>query len=161
MARRVVIADAGPLIALAKVDLLHVLVKLFGRVYLPSIVQQECMAKTDDGSCRIAQAIEDAVLIVEDLAEKHYLILPRSLGHGEKQAISLAARHDDALLILDDRLARKQAARLGIAFVGTVRLLVHAEQKGVIDSAEAIIKTMRERNYRISPEILKAIRREQ
>ncbi len=158
---RVVIADAGPLIALAKGDLLHILVKLFGRVYIPSIVQQECLAISNDDSRRIVQAIEDAVLIVEDLAEKYYLVLPRSLGQGEKQAISLAARHDDALLILDDRLARKQAARLGIAFVGTVRLLVHAEEQNVIDSAEAIIKTMRERNYRISPEILKAIRREQ
>ena len=63
-----------------------------------------------------------------------------------------------SLIILDDRLARKFAIASGVDFVGTVRLLDIAEQKGLIDSAELTIKEISSNGYRISPDILSIIR---
>jgi predicted nucleic acid-binding protein len=56
--------------------------------------------------------------------------LSRSLGDGEKEAIYLAIQYKNALIIIDDRLARKQVAKLNLAFIGTVRLLDMAEKQG-------------------------------
>ncbi len=49
---QVVIADAGPLIALAKVDLLVILQQMFDSVIIPKAVQQECMMKLSQDSRR-------------------------------------------------------------------------------------------------------------
>ena len=154
----IVIADAGPLIALAKLDLLHLLSDLFGQVYLPSAVQRECMEKDDADALRIEQAVESSVLVVKTLKREECLPLPRSLGDGEKEAITLATRYDKPLLVMVDGLARKQAKKLDIAFIGTVRLLDQAERKGVLPSAEVAIEAMREEGYRISLEILRDLR---
>ncbi|HHJ21171.1 MAG TPA: DUF3368 domain-containing protein [Gammaproteobacteria bacterium] len=80
------------------------------------------------------------------------------MGDGKKEAISLAAQHEKTLLIMDDRLARKQAKKYGISFIGTVRILDIAEQQGIIMDAGKIIEIMRKNGYRISPSILAMIR---
>ena len=155
----VVIADAGPLIALAKADLLNLLQQLFGRVHLPPAVQHECTAKDNADARKITQAIASSVLVVEIIAAEDCPPLPRSLGEGEKQAIGLALRYEKPLLIMDDRLARKQARKYRIDFIGTARLLALAEEKGHLPSAEGAIETMRANGYRISLDLLTKIRR--
>jgi len=59
--QRVVIADAGPLIALARIEALHLLRQLFGRVCVTTTVRDEILpAKA---------AFADADLLVRMLAE--------------------------------------------------------------------------------------------
>lgn len=155
----VVLADAGSLIALACLASLHLLQCLFGRVVIPTAVHAECMAKDTEDSRRIAEAITQGWLLIETPTTPPPA-LHRGLGEGEKQAIGLALSRKNALLILDDRLARRQAASLGLAFIGTVRLLWIAEQRGLAGSAEAALETLRQGGYRISPEVLRRIREE-
>lgn len=154
---RVVLVDAGPLIALARLDALSLLAKLFGSVVAPAAVHEECMAKETVDSIRIAQAVGAGWLRVETPAMP-LPEMPRSLGEGEKQAIALALAHPLSLLILDDRLARRQAEKRGLAFMGTVRLLFIAEQRGLIDSADRCVEKLRQSGYRISLDILRRIR---
>lgn len=90
--------------------------------------------------------------------ERTGLSLSSSLGRGEAEAIQLAEETPQSLLILDDRVARRQALRRGLAFIGTVRLLWLAEQRGVIDDAEVIIQRMIGVGYRISPRILQQLK---
>ncbi len=123
---QVVIADAGSLLALAKLDCLHLLEKLFGTVLIPESVQRECMAKSAEDSQRIQQAVDCKQLQVIPNDAVSSMVLPRSLGDGEKEAICLAMQHEHSLLIVDDQLARRQAAKLGLAFIGLVRLLAIA-----------------------------------
>lgn len=59
------------------------------------------------------------------------------------------------LLILDDQLARREAIRLKLNFIGTVKVLSLAEQRGLIASAKCIIEKMRSNGYRISTDFLK------
>lgn len=155
---QVVIADAGPLLALAKLDALLLLEKLFGSVLIPQAVQRECMAKSGEDSQRIRQAIESQRLQVIPSDAISPVVLPRSLGDGEKEAICLVLQHEHALLIVDDQLARRQAAKLGLTFIGLVRLLAIAEQQGLLDSAEQAVETVRLAGYRVSLKILKQIR---
>ncbi len=156
---QVVIADAGPLIALAKIDLLAILQQMFGNVVIPKAVQQECLIKFSQDSHRIEQAIKTGILQIKTPEyETPMPTLSRSLGDGEKEAIYLAIQSKNALIIVDDRLARKQAIKLELAFIGTVRLLDMAEKQGIITDAAHTIEAISKTGYRISKDILKQIR---
>ena len=80
-----------------------------------------------------------------------------SLGSGEAEALQLALETDNALLVIDDRLARREALRLGLNYLGTVRMLDLAETRSVINDAAAVIQAMAECGYRISPLLLQQL----
>ena len=56
---RIVIADAGPLIAFAGIDKLDILRRLFSVVYVTESVMDECLAKYSMDARRIESAIKD------------------------------------------------------------------------------------------------------
>jgi predicted nucleic acid-binding protein len=153
----VVVSDAGPLIALARVDALHVLRELFGQVLIPDAVRNECCARPGIDADRITTALGQRWLLATPVS------LPEGrtaqLGTGERQALALAQAHPSALLLMDDRLARREAARLALPFIGTVRVLWIAEQRGLIPSAEQIVVCMSASGYRISVDLFDVIRR--
>ena len=151
-----VISDAEPLIALAKADSLFVPRDLFSRIRIPEAVWLECVQKTGADSRRIEQAAREGWLNVVSVATKRSH--PPSLGIGEVEAIQLALETEKALLIVDDRLARREATRRGLDYIGTVRMLHLAEQRSIVDNAEATIQRMAECGYRISPLILRQLR---
>lgn len=161
---KIIIADAGPLIALAGVNKLEILRELFSITWITTSVKEECTAKTGKDTAQIISALSEGWL-----REKNRFRLtspPKklsgSLGQGEVDTIEwareLTQQKAASLIILDDRLARKYALELGLNFIGTVRLLDIAEQKGLIDNAESLIEKISSNGYRISTEILKVIR---
>ena len=155
---RIVIADAGPLIALAGVDKLSILPALFESVTIPDAVRQECLAKPGIDVQRIGAAITAGWLLVHQ-SQTRSAPLSASLGAGETDAIHLALQAPDtSLLIMDDRLARRYALSRNLHIIGTVRLLDLAEQRGLIASAEHVIQDMREFGYRISMALLEKLR---
>ena len=152
----VVVSDSGPLIALARIDSLFIPKRLFSRVRIPEAVWLECREKPGEDSRRIERAANEGWLSVASVTVE--LQYPRSLGRGEVEAIQLAFESEPSLLIMDDRLARREAMRRGLDYVGTARLLYLAEQGSVIDDAQRLIQRMRESGYRISPRILQRLK---
>ena len=156
----IVIADAGPLIALSKIDCLTILKSLFSKVYVVESVINECFAKSDLSKQRIELAINDQWLI-KCSPNRPEVNLSKSLGQGETDSIYFALNDvKHALLILDDRLARRYALKNGLNIVGTVRVLVLAEKQGLINSAEECVKEMIETGYRVSLDLLFKIQSE-
>ena len=154
-----VICDAGPLIALACADGLELLRALFGTVLLPPAVRDECLAGRGADMERIRQALGEGWLRIASLRKPAAERSP-SLGKGETEAIRLALETDDALLVVDDRLARRYALACGIRIVGTVRLLDMAERRGLFRDAASLIRRMSASGYRISPRLPAAVRSE-
>ena len=152
----VVIIDAGPLIALAKVDLLFVPQRLFSRCRIPNAVWSECRRKQGEDSRRIERAVEEGWLRVKPAMNAGHF--PPSLGRGEVEAMQLAVDTGQALLVLDDRLARREAKRRGLDYIGTARMLLLAEHESIIDDAEAVIRRMSEHGYRISASVVQRLR---
>ena len=70
----------------------------------------------------------------------------------------MARRTEKSLLIVDDRLARREAMRHGLDFIGTVRVLHLAERRSIINDAEAMVERLAERGYRISPLLLRQLK---
>lgn len=157
---RIVIADAGPLIAFASIDALSVLRALFSSIYVTESVKEECLAKPGIDAGRIEAAVDEGWLVVSPRVAGAVSLSP-GLGVGESDSIRLALETpEESLLIVDDRLARRYALKQGLNIVGTVRLLDLAEQRGLIDSAEQCIQEMATVGYRISVELLNLIRSE-
>lgn len=150
----VIIADAGPLIALAKVDQLQLLAKLFPSVIITQAVADECLRNHSKDGLLIDQALNAGWLqCVPNPEFKHGL--SRSLGLGEQSSIELSLQSPSkTLLILDDGLARKQALRRQLEIVGTAALLFAAQRKGLIVDAETVIAQLNNTGYRISASVL-------
>ncbi|QVL49994.1 MAG: DUF3368 domain-containing protein [Thiocapsa sp.] len=155
---RVVIADAGPLIAFAGIDGLVVLRALFSQIQITGSVRNECLVTEGVDAQRIAAALREGWLVVEAHGTESVPLTP-SLGIGESDSIRLALEDpENSLLIMDDRLARRYALRKGLNIVGSVRLLDMAERRGLIPSAEGCIRQMSDVGYRVSIDLLAQIR---
>jgi predicted nucleic acid-binding protein len=154
----VVIADAGPLIALAKIEYLHLLQTLFNNVVITQAVADECLRRQSSDAILIKQALNAGWLpCVANPVFKQPL--SRSLGIGEQSSIEYALQAEGKiLLILDDALARKQAMRLKLDIVGTAALLFAAQRKGLITDAEALIAKLNQFGYRISAAVVAQIK---
>ncbi len=177
---KVVIADAGPLIALAKINRLDILQSLFTTIWITTSVKNECIAKPGKDSELIISALSSHINNLEVNPEVNSSELkteawiqekeiqsdgqnyPKSLGMGEIDSLELAKQlieqNKECLIILDDHLARKFAVKSKLPFIGIVRLLDIAEQHGIIEDAELIIDKISSNGYRISKKILKLIR---
>lgn len=148
----VIISDAGPLIALAGIQHLTILQTLFKHVLIPEAVWQECIAKADKAANAISAAVAAKWLEVCPVTPPQGF--PPSLGDGEQAAMQLAATLPDSLLLMDDRLARREALQRKLHFVGTAKVLWIAEQRGLIHSAADLITLMAANGYHISPRLL-------
>jgi predicted nucleic acid-binding protein len=153
-----VLSDAGPLIALAGVEALGLLRNLFSEVQIPRAVFEECSAKAGLDRERIEAAVNEGWIKVTAASPSDGA--PPCLGPGEWEAIRLARTMQNSLLIVDDRLARYEAQRLDLSFIGTARVLWIAEQRGLIRIAEEVPGHMAANGYRISPSLLEKIKSE-
>ncbi len=149
-----IVADAGPLIALAKVDALALIQSLFEFVSVPQSVWDEVMAKSGVEVERLTAAsddflrVEPNVVLAEPLAKT-----VRGLGAGEQQAIALALTQASVLLA-DDWKARRVAQALGVSVTGTAGVLLLAKEKGLLDKVRPHLEAMRRAGYWLSDDFV-------
>lgn len=146
----VAVSDAGPLIALARLDRLALLGELFGRILVPEAVRDECTARPEFAdAARICRACEDgrlSVCVAEPIAAVH-------LGRGERSAIGKALELK-AVLLADDLAARRHALALGLTTIGTLGVLVGAKRRGLLTEVRPLIEELRARGYWLDNETL-------
>ena len=154
-----VIVDTGPLIALARAGRLLLLKNLFGRVYVTPEVMAELTPQNDSPDVRaFKSAVREgwlAKLRLKIAVEVHPF-----LDAGEASSIAAAGRRAGALLIIDERLGRREARRLGIARTGTAGVLCAAKAGGLIDAVVPILEQMRIAGYFLGPNVVEAARRQ-
>lgn len=153
---RLVLTDASPLIGLSRVDGLHWLKAFFGTIEMTKEVRDEIDAglKTDP---RIAHALDEGYLITSERPPCE-LAPPPQLGPGEWSSIQAALQHDGpTLVLLDDRLARREAKHLGLRVAGTAAIIGMAEQRGPIRSARAVFETLLNSDFRIAPSVIRDV----
>ncbi len=124
---RRLVADTGPLIALARLELLELLPELFQQVFLTPTVLAECEAKPDCGEgARIRAAVDMGRL--ELLAPREALPI-WGIDPGEASAIALVLEQSAGVL-MDDKAGRGVATRLGVKSIGSAGVLVLAKRRG-------------------------------
>jgi len=124
-----VVADAGLLMALAKLNLLHLLKQLYERVQFPHLVYEEVVVEG------IQRGFEDASTLqlflrregwkpteVRDMLDD---LASSRLDRGERESIALALALD-GLLLIDEERGRKEARRQEVTVRGTLGVLIQA-----------------------------------
>lgn len=154
----IIIADAGPFIALAKIGRLTLLQQLFTQVVITQTIKDEVLGTPSHDAHLITDALAEGWLqCVPD--PKLETVVSRSLGLGEKTAIEYALQSkQEVLLLMDDTLARKKALHHQLNIVGTCMLIYTAENKKLITNADALIAEMQQKGYRISAQVITLVK---
>lgn len=152
MAIEAVVADTGPLVALARVDGLALLSNLFATVWVTPEIVDECLAKPDrPDAITIASALERGCLRCEPAPGR--IASAEGLGAGEASAIALALRHD-AMLLVDDRVARRAAKELGLRTLGSLGVLIALKRGGHVQAIRPALSTLLDSGYFLSGAII-------
>jgi predicted nucleic acid-binding protein len=142
-----VVADAGPLLALAKTDGLATLFRLYPKVYTPPAVYEEVVTAGHRLAAPDATVVEERFRMghLEVLeASRDPLPVPGNLGAGEEESIRLALQQGADWLLMDDLDARRaaeacfRAAGAGTRVQGTLGIIVSARQQNHVGRQEAI-----------------------
>jgi uncharacterized protein len=152
---KVIVADTGPLIALALVDLLPVLRELFDEVYVPEAVLQEATADMSrPGAAVIDGAFKSGLITSRAVCiNSPYQELIELLDQGEAEALALADELN-AIALVDERKGRKVAALHGIKVTGTAAILIQAKRNGLLDAVKPRIQTLSDHGYRLSKQLI-------
>jgi len=149
----IVLCNAGPLIALGKLNRLDLLEGLFGEVQIPRAVFDEVITQG------LVRGEPDALTVrlfwqrqgwpIVDLAQAQLsaYVPPVILDTGETEVLALAQSLVNPLVLLDDEVARTEARRLELRMLGTLGILTRALRQGLLsmEHAELLIREIAER----------------
>jgi predicted nucleic acid-binding protein len=128
----VVLCNAGPLIALGKLNQLELLADLYPQVCLPQVVYHEVVTQG------LVRGAAEALTVRLFWEQQHWPVIAVSdtvlaaytptviLGPGERAVLALAQTLSRPLVLLDDEAARAEARRLNVSVSGTVGIVVAA-----------------------------------
>lgn len=165
---RVTVADATPLIALARIHRLELLRDLYEQVLIGSAVKAETIdaggaaralgveqleAAVDAGWLRVAAATDTE----NDLALR---LSRRSRLHGSEAESVALARVRELQLVADDKEARSMAKTLSVPLIGTAGVLLQAYlgRSFGLDSLERALRDLGETLW-LSPSVVTEILR--
>ncbi len=159
MGAKLIVADAGPLIALAVGGVLPRCLEMLGGLIVPEPVLQECIRDiTAPGSVILQDLHRAACFQTIPLARLAPLdaAYAQGLGGGEVAVLSYAAQHA-LLALIDERRARRVAARLQVAVIGSGTLLASLKRQGLIDSVKPVLAAWKQHGYFVAEPLLRDI----
>lgn len=153
MPERLVVSNTSPLLYLHQIGQLDLLQQLYHRVVVPGAVAAE-LARGSQAGVDVPDLARYHWLQIEEPPERLMLRAVVDLGAGEAEVIALGMAHADALLLLDDALARRIARILGLSFTGTIGVLVKAKRARALDSVLPSLEALRQTTIRVSDELI-------
>jgi predicted nucleic acid-binding protein len=152
--RKIIVSDASPLIALAKLDLLELLLDVFSEVHIPqSVYLETTINRHRVDSQRIHDFVTEFATLHADQQSREYEQFRSILDEGESQALALAKKLDCGVLI-DERLGRRVAQQSALPVVGIMGVLLQAKAMGKIKTIRPLIEELLEHNYRLSKRVI-------
>ncbi len=164
-----VVINAGPLMTLAKMNLLHLLKGLYGRVHLARSVYEEAVTEglrqgyadaltLDLFLVQMAWSPEevDAATIPPDLRQAH-------LDRGERDTLALATALGSSLVLMDEAEGRQAARSRGLQVRGSLGILIAAYRRDLIDADQlrlAFAEIVRRPDIWINPVLAARLLRE-
>ena len=145
----VVICHTSVLQYLHQIDLLDLLPALFGQVQIPGAVA----AEMEEGKRRnVPLPTLEALswVTIRPVRDRTLLPLITSLGDGEKEVLALGLEAADALLVLDDRNARRYATAAELEVTGTLGILILAKERGLLGSIRPALDRLQALRFRLS-----------
>jgi predicted nucleic acid-binding protein len=151
----ITIVNTSPLFYLHRLGLLELLKKLYGHITVPEAVKKELKEGQAQGE-DVPQLENYTWVKIRSVSMPMYLQLIADLGPGESEVLALATNHPSALVILDDKLARRVAEMQGFRLTGTAGVLLRAKQKGLVPALKPVIERLLDLDFRLKPDLVKA-----
>jgi predicted nucleic acid-binding protein len=146
-----VVSNSGPLINLAKVGQFVLLQDLFQNIVIPPEVFEEVVVRgvgqPGAGEISTAQWIVRRMLEHSDIAN----LLTAELDRGEAEAIALALQEKADWLLIDERVGRRFAQRVGLKVKGTLGVLLEGVRRDYIEDLQPVLATLVAKGTWIAP----------
>ncbi|MCI5218329.1 MAG: DUF3368 domain-containing protein [Candidatus Electrothrix sp. LOE2] len=133
------VSNAGPLMVLSKLNVLHLLKELYGKVLIPRAVYNETVRNG------VKYGFEDAHTLQLFLEQNNWRpqetsSIPKSissahLDKGETEALALALSNN-ALLLMDEELGRAVAREHNLRVKGSLGVLIEAYRTEMISDEQ-------------------------
>jgi predicted nucleic acid-binding protein len=155
----IVVADASPLIFLAKIRQLELIPRLFpGKLLVPTAVRDELLARPlrPDEENLLGAFLQNCTVV--------RVAKPRSfaaaMSRADNAALTLAIRKNADLLLSDDRLIRRMARIENVRPMGTLGILLSAMKQDRLAPAatrQAVQALIRSHGFRIRIDVFEAV----
>lgn len=142
------VADSGPIIALARLQLLWLPARLERELLVTGSVWTEVTRAPARGELPMLQAALSSgwLTVLPDTGLTDARLAAVQLDEGELAALSLALQRGAAVLI-DELRGRTVAAQLGLDVVGTLGLLLIARERGLVGSLRPLVELLKGSGY--------------
>jgi predicted nucleic acid-binding protein len=151
-----IICDTSPIQYLYQLKLLHILSALAQRVIVPPAVVDELAAGRALG-VSLPNLDDLNWVVIRRPVSALALPLVTDLGPGETEVLMLALEAREAIVVLDDALARQVAETLGLCLTGTLGLLVDAKRAGLIPKVSPVLDQLEALRFRLAPHTRAAV----
>jgi predicted nucleic acid-binding protein len=154
----IVVSDTSALSNLALVDHLWLLEAIYQIVIIPDAVAAELLVASHPKIPAILQLnwIQTQSLNSSQLADQ--LQQERGLDVGEANAIALALELQADDLLMDERLGRQEAIRLGLSIVGILGILLVAKQRNLIPQVRLVMdELINQAGFRVSVQLYQRV----
>jgi predicted nucleic acid-binding protein len=135
----IVVSNTSPISNLAMVGQLTILQEIYSKIIIPTAVYNEL---TDEGAGDVvATAVQTSIWIETQPVANLTLVtsLQSKVNEGEAEAIALAIELKADELLIDERLGRREATRLGVPITGVLGVLLIAKQRGLIAAVKPVM----------------------
>jgi uncharacterized protein len=152
----IVVSDTSPLSNLALVDGLFLLREIYNTVVIPQAVAEE-LSNAKDEEQQIAAVLSLDWIEVRQATNLELIAGLRNdylLDRGEAEAIALALELKADELLIDERLGRREATRLGLSITGVLGVLLIAKRRELIPAVQPVMdELMIQAGFRVSSQL--------
>ncbi|MDY0169252.1 MAG: DUF3368 domain-containing protein [Thermoguttaceae bacterium] len=137
----IVVSDTSPIRALAFLEALAVLEKLFGTVVIPPAVAHELRnpARPVRGESPPDLSLYPFIEVRSPVGQARVAELTEELDRGESEAIVLAHELGCPAILVDEMAGREVAVRQGLVPLGTAGILLRAKRAGVLGEVRPLL----------------------
>jgi len=156
----ILVADAAPLIFLAKINQPQVLPGIFdAEILIPAAVRNEILGPDipPDEERLLTGFLSNCRIVALRKPNR----FAKALSFADNCILTLAVKNRADLVLSDDRLLRKTAAVEGFRVIGTIGILIRAAKSSILTpkkSGELLDELVRDHHFRISTRVYEVAR---
>jgi len=154
-----IICNTSPIQYLHQIGAMSLLSSLVGHLTVPQAVVGELAEGRRMGIDLPDVTTEDWITVRRPTSEPA-LPLVSELGPGETEVLMLALEAPEAIVILDDGLARWVAEKIGVRLTGTLGVLRDAKKAGLIPAVKPFLDQLQERGFHLAAKTRIAVLRQ-
>ena len=145
-----IVANAGPLIALARIGHFHLLRLLYNELRIPTAVKDEVITFGEARPGAVELETAQWIKVVNVTNQTAIELLQERLDRGESEAIVLTIELEADLLLMDEARGRRIAQAQGLNYIGTLGILVQARQNGIIAAVTPLLDDLIESGFHMN-----------